>query len=1693
MKNYRFARCIAALSAAAILSCSIEESALVAQVYAAEASASSEAEKNVKLSEAKDHTWDFGEDSLTKDIQNSTYVYDNMFIDAMANGAKAWRHGNQYTQVNAGTKFYFPVKGDATITLNAYYKNVDQFEINGEKFEVSGDSNPFTYVYKYKGDAKVLELDVLGNTYFESLSVEHTGNAQSGNKKEEKEENALKDVDTSVTAWDFTSYAEGEVNIQKKADYVKNIYVDATNGKFYTRNGDTQINAGTKLYVPVKANETLYFTTYGGASVKINGSEVKADRVDNEDLYSVKNGDKDAYVEIEFTANDYLHQIYVNENPFNKAEEVTTPEEPSEEVDYSEKFEYPVEYSEWDFTDYNAIKDEAERIEGKDGYFHELYIDAAKGKFNPRENNDVQVNAGTKIIVPLNKSTSGKAVLSVSYTQGAITINGEEYSSGSKFTYEYSGYSYAVIECTANTYIYSISASYPKSVFDTQDSGEVDSWDFGGVSSNIAGAVDHIDSDEYENASDLVASYNKVKTDKETGETYVVKTVSEAFASNGKLVMDDLTLSYAVGDRIYTEDGEGNTQKATKKKGQYEFADGYISNGYYYANGNGGSGRRYVEISNVEAGNIIDVYMDSKNAEETAHFVSESGDQDEEFTVSTIPSKYEFIAENDGTYKIYTETENNGKIDIFRVVRRTDSVVQGNVDFGNNEVPSDYRIVLTDEESGEEIEAEVDSASNRYAAYIKSGRAYKASIKNAAGYVVTCATAEVKADSKDVTVRTNHDIKVEAVDTVTVSGKVTGFAAGFDTSDVNIVFTSEEGGAISAPLDEQGSYSAELTAGTRNIASLANCYDYALKDAEEFTASTNITKDYEVVKASTYKVFGKLLNIPEGTAVSKITFTNIADKQSYVGSVNGLEYSAELRNGTYTAVLDNGAYTTKTTVTVEDSFVEKDLFFTADKEYKNVGSAKDVYVGYADKELNFDTVQEAVNAIKTTRKGSERITLHIAPGTYREQVIIDTPNLTLKADKGAVKLTWYYGIGYVYYSAKEGFYNAEAAYNRHGKGSVSKWGASVYVKDTAKGFKADGITFENSFNRYVTAEEIADGVEASTEAYPDTKITFKRTEGADVRTTTATERATALAVDATDVEFTNCAFYGSQDTLYTHKGTLGYFNNCTITGNTDFIFGYGDYVFEGCVLKFEGYSDANKKHSYVTANRGEDAKYGYLFNNCIIEGPSAGLSLSGNYLGRPWDAEAKVTFKNTSIAYDGLVKDEGWSSMSGRLPQDVSYSEYDTEEAGKVVTQEKRVFKVKDKATKAVTASGNSSKVYGSEAELGLRAEDYYTGWKPESFVADEIEPAIVKGSKKGCQSYTVYFRDENGNEIMMPETRMGKVDSSVAAADVAERIAGYVFSSGSTIKLTAANAGEIVCTYKKADTSYTVRQVVRRTGEVLGETVCDGIYGTTVSVDPAELAPVNGYKIYNKGVKTITLKGEKSNVIYVYYDEGTEETSDVPESENGGTTETPATENNSTTENPSSGNNEAVEAPISDDKRENSDSPAKTENPSENEVPETDKGTEETKKALTVSMNVGNGITVTAPVSLTYNGKKYKKNSDIGIVVAYNGQTYTGDDIKLKVKGSKNVGTLTVQLKSIKGVKTSKKDFKGTNTFNIEVTPFAVTSSSVAQVKVKKDIVKSVKVTIDGKAKKVPKKMFTQSGSTVKFSGNFEGEITIK
>ncbi|KAG7971111.1 hypothetical protein I3843_07G119000 [Carya illinoinensis] len=139
----------------------------------------------------------------------------------------------------------------------------------------------------------------------------------------------------------------------------------------------------------------------------------------------------------------------------------------------------------------------------------------------------------------------------------------------------------------------------------------------------------------------------------------------------------------------------------------------------------------------------------------------------------------------------------------------------------------------------------------------------------------------------------------------------------------------------------------------------------------------------------------------------------------------------------------------------------------------------------------------------------------------------------------------------------------------------------------------------------------------------------------------------ALRISGTKAAFYNCSFYGTQDTLYDHKG-LHYFNNCFFQGSVDFIFGYGRSLYENCYL-----NSIAKKVASLTAQKRSKASLGsgFSFKDCQVTG-------SGQvYLGRAWGEYSRVVFSFTFL--DKIVLPQGWSDWGDQnRDSGVYYGEY---------------------------------------------------------------------------------------------------------------------------------------------------------------------------------------------------------------------------------------------------------------------------------------------------------------------------------------------------------------------------------------------------------------------------------------------------
>lgn len=136
-------------------------------------------------------------------------------------------------------------------------------------------------------------------------------------------------------------------------------------------------------------------------------------------------------------------------------------------------------------------------------------------------------------------------------------------------------------------------------------------------------------------------------------------------------------------------------------------------------------------------------------------------------------------------------------------------------------------------------------------------------------------------------------------------------------------------------------------------------------------------------------------------------------------------------------------------------------------------------------------------------------------------------------------------------------------------------------------------------------------------------------------------QAVALHLYGDNIFLEDCTIKGSQDTLFTgplpldlqkryeallsederiyNKKARHYFNNCTIVGDIDFIFGGGEDFFNECTIYC---LNNNDKPSYICAPSHEE-EYGMTFKNCKITGEAKKESV---YLARPWREKGKVSF-----------------------------------------------------------------------------------------------------------------------------------------------------------------------------------------------------------------------------------------------------------------------------------------------------------------------------------------------------------------------------------------------------------------------------------------------------------------------------------
>ena len=531
----------------------------------------------------------------------------------------------------------------------------------------------------------------------------------------------------------------------------------------------------------------------------------------------------------------------------------------------------------------------------------------------------------------------------------------------------------------------------------------------------------------------------------------------------------------------------------------------------------------------------------------------------------------------------------------------------------------------------------------------------------------------------------------------TVKGSVTN-NTGYDFAGKNIVFTNASDPSETYTTPYGATYSLSLPKGKTFNATIEGYDDVCTTlETKDITVSKNRydqTVDITFVKIEELSVKGNVSMISSHDVLTPVydynpevsttlVFTNAEGEGSPVEAVVGTD-------GSYTVSLMS-AETYNVSIKDENGYTLSPLSQTYTLEggdqapFKNILLMKDVgdSIEYKDTltvgtDKDYPSISEALAAVRLMkgRTAGQVVTIAIDPGTYQEQLYVDVPDIALKAanSDNKPKITFYYGIGYIYYSVASsngnggyaGWYSADYAVQKTGRFGVNNWGATI--RTTAKGFYMENIDVQNSYNLYITEQEVADGV---IPGGGDAKTVQRTDTSTPVNNSTYNERAAAIFAGGSEIELYKCSFVSSQDTFGTGADSM-YVKDCLISGNTDYICGGNNCYFENCELRWQGMTDKDNG-GYITACKTSSATdLGYYLKDCkITKNPDSSMKAGGGGTwGRPWGGANTPTIYDHTIIANDVNKPNGWDSMSGASPQQARFSvingvykESDTEEA----------------------------------------------------------------------------------------------------------------------------------------------------------------------------------------------------------------------------------------------------------------------------------------------------------------------------------------------------------------------------------------------------------------------------------------------
>ncbi|CZR59142.1 related to pectinesterase [Phialocephala subalpina] len=266
-------------------------------------------------------------------------------------------------------------------------------------------------------------------------------------------------------------------------------------------------------------------------------------------------------------------------------------------------------------------------------------------------------------------------------------------------------------------------------------------------------------------------------------------------------------------------------------------------------------------------------------------------------------------------------------------------------------------------------------------------------------------------------------------------------------------------------------------------------------------------------------------------------------------------------------------------------------------------------------QTTYSTIAGCINALPSTATVA---TIFIYPGTYNEQLTFNRSGATVFQG---------YASSPRNYSSNQVIITNSYGVNTQSDESNSD-SATLYSR--GKNVKFYNINF---FNTFGTAQDYA---------------------------------SLAFAIGNNgNASFYGCQLKGNQDTFDVNAGASIFAYNSYIEGSVDFIWGSGSiYFLASTIAPNEGGDSIAADKRAANTSLG-----GIVFDQCTVTpAPGSSVAAGSVFLGRPWNANARVAYIKTYL--DSCISAAGWSQWSTSSPETdgVFFGEYQNAGPGAVST-----------------------------------------------------------------------------------------------------------------------------------------------------------------------------------------------------------------------------------------------------------------------------------------------------------------------------------------------------------------------------------------------------------------------------------------